>query len=161
MTQKLITLARVILFEHKYLHFFATGVSGVALNLFVTWFLTTYYFGLENYFKAYIISLLCNLVYNFVLHTKVTFATKERHMQRFVFFVAYSILLTAVQAYVVRTITPIVGLEYYLFVIATAIAVFSCVTFVFFKFFLFNEKKSAGGSTPSPLSSDVVRNAPL
>ena len=137
---KLITHIRAILFEHKYLHFFATGVSGVAINLFVTWLLTTYYFGLSGYFKAYIIATLLNLVYNFTLHTKITFETKERHVRRFVFFVTYSLIMTAVQASIVRMVTPLVGLEYYLLVIATAIFLFSCITFLFFKFFLFREQ---------------------
>ncbi|OGZ07922.1 MAG: hypothetical protein A3C93_04335 [Candidatus Lloydbacteria bacterium RIFCSPHIGHO2_02_FULL_54_17] len=138
--QKLITLTRSILFEHKYLHFFATGTSGVAINLFVTWLLTTYFFGLSGYFKAYVVALVINLVYNFTLHTKVTFGTTEGHWQRFIWFVIYSLLLTALQAYIVRTVTPMVGLEYYLFVIAVTILVFSCVTFLFFKFFLFRER---------------------
>lgn len=135
----LIAHARSILFEHKYLHFFATGVSGVALNLSVTWLLTTFVFGLEGYFKGYVIALLLNLVYNFTLHTKITFETKERHLRRFVYFTTYSIFLTALQAVIVRTVTPMVGLEYYLFVIATTIALFSVVTFLFFKFYLFHE----------------------
>ena len=142
--KKLIALAHFILIEHKYLHFFVTGTSGVVLNLFVTWFLTTFVFGLQNYFKAYVIALAVNLVYNFALHTKVTFGTKGGHGRRFVWFTVYSLALTALSAYIVRTVTPIVGLEYYLFVIAATIAVFSCVTFVFFKFFLFREKPEDG-----------------
>ncbi|MDO8520609.1 MAG: GtrA family protein [bacterium] len=149
MIRKLIALAHTILIEHKYLHFFVTGTSGVALNLFVTWFLTTFVFGLQNYFKAYAIALAVNLVYNFVLHTKVTFGTTGGHGRRFIWFAMYSLAMTALQAYIVRTVTPLVGLEYYLFVIAATIAVFSCVTFVFFKFFLFREhrKDEAGGSS--------------
>lgn len=137
--RKIIALARNILFEQKYFHFFLTGISGVAINLGLTWIFTTYVFGLANYFRAYLIGVSFNLVYNFVLHTIVTFNTKERHVQRFVWFVVYSILLTLLQAYVVRTITPMVGLQYYLLVIATTIFVFSTVTFVFFKFILFRE----------------------
>lgn len=147
--KKLVSLIRLILFEYKYLHFFLTGTSGVALNLFVTWALTTFVFGLHGYFKAYIIALAANLAYNFTLHTKVTFGTKEGHGRRFVLFVAYSLVLTALQAFVVRTVTPVVGLEYYLFVIATTTAMFSCVTFVFFKFFLFYERRDNERASPN------------
>src|SRR3989344_9646925 len=90
--KKLIALAHFILIEHKYLHFFATGTSGVVLNLFVTWFLTTFVFGLQNYFKAYVIALAVNLVYNFVLHTKVTFGTRGGHGRRIVFVFFFYIL---------------------------------------------------------------------
>ena len=141
----LIEHAKTILFRHKYLHFFMTGTSGVVINLFITWLLTTLVFGLPGYFKAYIIGTTINLIYNFALHTKVTFQTKKRHVRRFAFFVAYSLLFTVIQAYVVRTLTPIIGLHLYLFVIAATIFVFSCITFLFFKFFLFredNENKS-------------------
>ena len=137
--RKYIDLARHILFEQKYLHFFLTGISGVAFNLGITWLLTTYVFGLAQYFRAYLIGVSFNLVYNFVLHTIVTFNTKERHVRRFVWFVVYSILLTLLQAYVVRTITPIIGLEYYLLVTATTMFLFSTVPFVFLKYMLFRE----------------------
>ncbi len=149
--EKLIGHTKAILFEHKYLHFFMTGVSGVGINLLVTWFLTTYVFGLAGYFKGYIIGTTINLFYNFALHTKVTFETKSGHARRFIFFVTYSLVLTAVQASVVRVVTPMVGLEYYLFVIAGAIFIFSCVTFLFFKFFLFHEQhERETDSTPKP-----------
>lgn len=139
--KKLWELAHAILFKHKYLHFFATGASGVALNLGITWFFTTFVFGLERYFTGYIIGLAANFIYNFILHTKVTFGTKERHLERFMIFVIYGIAITALQAYLVRTITPMVGLEYYLFVIAAVILTLSSITFVFFKFSLFRENK--------------------
>ncbi len=136
-----------ILIKTKYLHFFVIGISGVAINLGVTWFFTEFIFGIERYFDAYLLGLTLNLIYNFVLHTIITFQTKERHAWRFIWFVLYSLGMTALQAWLVKVITPMVGINYYLLVIASVILVFSVVTFLVFKLSIFNEKVHE--STPS------------
>lgn len=140
--ETLITHIKTILFRHKYLHFFLTGASGVAINLGVTWFFTTFVFGLAGYFKAYIIGSAINLLYNFALHTLVTFKTTSRHFSRLIGFILYSISLTLLQAVIVKYVVAAVGLRYYLLVIATTIFVLSTVTFVIFKFFLFRESRN-------------------
>lgn len=137
----LITHIQTILFRHKYLHFFLTGTSGVAINLLVTWILTTFVFGLTGYFTAYLIGTTVNLLYNFTLHTLVTFGTTSRHFFRLVGFVLYSIGITVVQALIVRSVTELIGLQYYLLVIATTIFILSAITFVVFKLFLFHESR--------------------
>lgn len=123
----------------RYLHFFAVGATGVALNLSITAFFAEMVFGRENYFSAYIIGLIANLFYNFVLHTVMTFKTKTNHVRRLSIFVIYSIALTYLQAYVVKSIVSYVGVNWYLVVIASVILVFSVVTFLLFKFVLFRE----------------------
>ncbi len=125
------------LFVHKYAHFFATGVAGVAMNLLLTWGFTEFVFGIENYFSAYIIGICANLLFNFIVHLRVTFQTQRHVAQRMVGFVAYSLSMTIFQTWVVKTLVGIIGLQYYLFVIAGVILSFSFVTFLLFKFFLF------------------------
>jgi len=128
-----------ILFVHKYLHFFLTGVTGVLLNLLATWILTRFVFGLEGYFKAYLIGIVVNLIFNFIVHTVVTFKAKDHVLERMIGFLAYSLSMTTFQAWIVKTVTPMVGLEWYLLVIASVIFVFSIVTFLLFKYFLFKD----------------------
>lgn len=128
-----------LLIVHRYAHFFAVGATGVFINLSITAFFAELVFGREHYFSAYLVGLGANLIYNFVLHTAVTFKTKTNHARRLAIFVAYSLALTYLQAYLVKTITPIVGIDFYLLVIASVILVFSVATFVLFKFVLFRE----------------------
>lgn len=123
--------------ETRYLHFFIVGTTGVALNLALTVFFAELVFGRENYFNAYIIGLVANLLYNFVLHTLVTFKTKGRHLQRLSIFFAYSLMLAYIQSYVVKHLTELVGVNWYIIVIASVILVFSVITFLLFKFVLF------------------------
>ncbi len=128
----------------RYLHYFAVGMSGVGINLGITVVLTEFLFGRDNYFTAYLIGLSVALVYNFTLHTMVTFKSGGNHATRLVYFLAYSLSLTYVQARVVKYLTGIFGVDWYVIVIASVIMVFSVVTFVLFKFILFK----AAGTTP-------------
>lgn len=137
------SLFRKLLITHKFLHFFITGVFGVVLNLIITWTLTTFVYGIGGYFTAYLIGTLVNLVFNFVIHTIVTFKTRTRHFSRLVGFIFYNIGMTAVQASVIKYITEKIGLHYYLFVIAGTILIFSIGNFIVFKFFLFHEHRRA------------------
>ena len=131
-----------LLVRVKYAHFFATGVSGLALALGTAYLLTEFVFGLERYYEAYLIGLAANLVYNFTLHTLVTFKTKERHLLRFLIFASYSLSMSALQALLVKKLTPIVGVERYLLVIGTIVLTFSTVNFLVFKLSMFNEARS-------------------
>lgn len=140
--ETLFTHIKAILFKHKYIHFFATGASGVAINLLITWFLTTFVFGLSRYFTAYVIGTAFNLLYNFTLHTLITFKTTSRHFRRLIGFITYSLVFAFFQTMFVKYVVSKVGVHYYLVVIATTIFVFSTVTFLVFKFFLFRESRS-------------------
>lgn len=121
----------------RFVHFFAVGVTGVAINLGITAFFTELVFGREQYFSAYLIGLTANLLYNFVLHTRVTFKTKGNHARRLAIFMAYSLSLAYIQAQCVKWLTAQVGVDWYLVVIASVILTFSVLTFLLFKFVLF------------------------
>lgn len=127
------------LHSSRYLHFFVVGVTGVAINLGITAFFAELVFGRENYFSAYLIGLSANLLYNFILHTFVTFKTTGGHFQRLSIFLGYSLALAYIQAQVVKAVTSYLGVNWYLVVIASVIFFFSIVTFVLFKFVLFKE----------------------
>ncbi len=131
-----------LLHSSRYLHFFVVGVTGVAINLGLTAFFAELVFGREQYFSAYLIGLSANLLYNFVLHTAVTFKTNGKHAQRLIIFVAYSLALAYVQTQCVKWLTALVGIDWYLVVIASVILAFSVITFVLFKFILFRQKPS-------------------
>ena len=128
----------LVLFD-KYVSFFVTGVTGVALNLVITWSLTTFVFGVNQYFYAYLIGLAVNLIYNFARHAFVTFRTKSGHLTRFTLFIMYSLGMAGLQAVTVRELVDFVGESYYLVVIASVIFVFSTVTFVVCNYWLFND----------------------
>lgn len=129
-----------LLMRERYVHFFVVGASGVAMNLAITAFFAELVFGRENYYSAYIIGLSVNLLYNFLLHTFVTFKTKGDHTRRLLIFVVYSLALTYIQARTVKYLTDLIGVDWYLIVIASVIFVFSMITFVLFKFLLFKER---------------------
>ena len=126
-----------LLHSTRYLHFLVVGVTGVAINLGITAFLTELVFGREQYFSAYLIGLAANLLYNFILHTRVTFKTKGNHARRLAIFMAYSLCLAYIQAQCVKWLTAHVGVDWYLVVIASVIFFFSMLTFLLFKFVLF------------------------
>jgi putative flippase GtrA len=119
--------------------FVFTGATGVGLNLLITFVLTQTFFGPENYFVPYIIGSSVNLLYNFILHSILTFHTTRRHIRRFVFYILYSLASAAVQIAMVRTLVSLFGHEWYLLIIAGTILVLSLVTFLFFKRILFYE----------------------
>ncbi len=131
------------LWHTRFAHFFAVGSSGVLINLALTAFFAELVFGREQYFSAYLIGLSANLLYNFILHTIVTFKTKDKHFRRLVIFVAYSLTLAYVQARVVKTLTELIGIDWYLVVIAGVIMVFSILTFILFKLVLFRAEKES------------------
>ena len=127
----------------RYLHFLVVGVTGVAINLGITAFLTELVFGREQY----LIGLAANLLYNFILHTRVTFKTKGNHARRLAIFMAYSLCLAYIQAQCVKWLTAHVGVDWYLVVIASVIFAFSVLTFLLFKFVLFK---------PTPQDPDLL-----
>ncbi len=129
----------------RFAHFFIVGTTGVAINLGLTAFFAELVFGRENYFSAYLIGLSANLLYNFTLHTLVTFKTKGNHTLRLTAFVAYSLGLAYVQAQTVQFFVDRVGVDWYLVVIGSVILVFSVLTFFLFKFALFKESGDGGG----------------
>lgn len=138
----------LLLARYGYLKFLLTGGTGVLINLGLTWFFTEYVYGLENYFDAYLIGISANLLWNFMLYSLWLFKTKHRHFLRFVVFVTYALIMTWVNAVIVSTVTPIIGLQYYLIVIAATIFLLSTFNFFVFKMSLFREPVDAGAWSP-------------
>ena len=129
-----------LFYKHRLIHFLFTGGTGVLINIGITGLLTEFVLGRENYFSAYLIGLTANLIYNFTLHTVMTFKTKKNHKSRFTIFIVYSLLMALLQAILINTIVSLIGVDYYLFVIGSVILTFSFITYIFFKLLLFNEK---------------------
>lgn len=126
--------------DKRITQFVFVGGSGVVLNLAIVFLLTEFYFGQDNYFYAYLIGLGTNIIYNFTLHTIVTFQTQTHHSLRFIGFGIYTIAMSFLQAIVVKNLVNLIGTQYYLLIIASIISIFSLVTFVLFKFVLFKKK---------------------
>ena len=129
-----------IVTKYRFLHYLVVGGTGVLLNLLLIWLLTRFVFGLQHYFTAYLIGVTFNFLYNFVAYTFVVFGTTRRHVARLFVFVIYGLSLLFLQAYIIRTLTPIVGLQWYLLVIASVIGIFSLLSFFVFKLSLFKEE---------------------
>lgn len=136
------------LFMKKFIHFLVIGSSGVFLNLLITFLLTrfvflreSFYLGVKGYTISFLIGTLFNLIYNFILHTKITFKVKKNHGKRFAIFIIYSILMSSFQIWLNKMIVPVFGSEYHIFVDAGIILVFSIVTFIVFKLWVFKEKR--------------------
>lgn len=135
------TLQSFLAFAHRkrIAHFFITGVSGVMLNMLITWLLTEFVFGVDRYIIGYFVGTTVNICYNFFIHSILTFKTRKRHTRRFVIFVLFSIGSTAIQVGIVHLLTLYFGRAYYLPIIASTILVLSVLSFLFFKHSLFNE----------------------
>ena len=128
--------------ENRIILFVLTGGSGVLLNLAMTAALTEFYYGREGYFRAYLIGLVVNIIYNFALHSRYTFATKKGHKRRFVVFVLYNFAMTVLQSFAIKGLVHAVGVDYYLPVIAVVIASFSFVTYLIYRFWLFHSPEN-------------------
>ena len=152
------------LLKTRYPHFFAIGATGVALNLFISWFFVEIVFFKSKYllfnmqFKSstfgVIIGETAHLIYNFCLHTIFTFRTKKQHKKRFIFFVVYSLIITYLATLpailIVRNfferIFPLINLNFlagfeYLVAACFVILFFSFFNFAVFKIWLFKDKK--------------------
>lgn len=123
--------------NHRFFRFLLAGGSGAGLNMGVTFLLTQFVFGTEQYFTAFLIGTAVNVLYNFTLYTLAIFKTKERHLRRFVIFVVYSAVMTVVQLSLVNYIAHLTGPELYLVVIAGVIGVGALFNYVVFKTSIF------------------------
>lgn len=129
-----------ILLRHRFVHFLVVGGGGAVLGLSITWALTTYVYGLQNYFIAYLIGTGAALAFNFTLYSLVIFKTSRQHARRLVVYFVYIVSIISFQSALVKIITPLVGLQWYLVVIATLIGILSIVNFMAFKLSIFKER---------------------
>jgi putative flippase GtrA len=106
-----------------------TGGSGALLSVVVTYLCVEYIFGIEEYFTAYLLGVVCGVVYAFAVFAFAVFKTTERLVRKFALFSGYMAVLVIVQAAAVNMLVPIVGSEYYLVVIVGVIAALSIVNY--------------------------------
>lgn len=131
------------LYVSRYLHFFVVGCVGTFINLFITFILTEFIFGKEKYFTAYLIGLLIAILYNFTIHTIITFKTKNNHTKRLITFMLWSLFIAYIEAVNIKYITKVLGVDYYIFIIAGVILVYSTFSFLVCKLILFKEEENA------------------
>ena len=132
-----------ILLRHRFLHFLLVGGGGAGIGIGSTWLLTTYVFGIERYFSAYLLGTTAAPIFNFTMYSIVIFKTTREHVRRLVVYLLYIIGIITVQALSVKTITPIVGLRWYLLVIAMVVGFFSIINFLVFKLAIFKDRRSS------------------
>ena len=126
-----------LLHRHRIFHYLAVGGSGAALNLLVSWFMTTFVVGLEGYFVATLTGLAVNIMYNFTMYSLAVFREARMSMQRFVVFVLYSLATACAYALIVRFVTELLGAEYYLVVSFFALAFFAVLNFFVLRLSIF------------------------
>ncbi|MFP4567631.1 MAG: GtrA family protein [Candidatus Woesearchaeota archaeon] len=124
----------------KYTKFFFIGATGVLINLIVTGLLQLI-LKPQNFYIASIIGTATNLIYNFYMHTKITFKTKNKHKQRLAIFTIYTLTISAIQETIIKNITPLIGINYLIIIKATIILTFSIITYILYNNIIFNEKQ--------------------
>jgi putative flippase GtrA len=124
------------------IRFLLVGGTGTLLNLGVTWLSVTAVFGVKKYFWGAVLGLAANIIYNFTLYTISVFKTTENHHRRLSIFALYSICIAGLYLVLVRTVTAVVGAEYYLLVSAGAILFFAVVNYIVLKKSIFAEHMS-------------------
>jgi hypothetical protein len=122
-----------------FIRFLATGASGALLSIAITWALTTFVVGIDHYFTAYVVGIAANLLFNFTVYTIAVFKTTHDHLRRLAVFLFYGIVMAFLQGSLVHFITSLIGVSYYLWVIAGVIGVFAVLNFFVFKLSLFKE----------------------
>lgn len=132
-----------IMLRHRFLHFLVVGGGGLAIGLGITWLFTTFIFGLEGYFTAYLIGTAAALIFNFTMYSLVIFRTSKEHVRRLAAYFVYILVIIIIQAQIVNFVTPLVGLKWYLLIIGSVIAVFSIINFLVFKLSIFKERNVA------------------
>lgn len=128
------------LYKKRFIHFFLVATIGFLINIIVTAGLTELFFGREKYFIAYVIGLCTNLVFNFIMHVRITFKTKRKNALRFVSFMMYNFMMAFVNAIIVRYLVNISNINYYLPIIFVVTVTLFLVNFIISKYVLFVEK---------------------
>lgn len=123
--------------KHRFIHFLFIGISNFILHLTLTWFFTRFFFGLEKYYYAYLLSLFIVIIYSFIMHTLITFKTKTNHKKRFFLFFINIIILSILQALIVFILSKFFIEKYYLIILTFSIIFTSIISFILYKFKIF------------------------
>lgn len=108
---------------------FSSGL-GVFINLLLTFILTEGLFGKQHYFYAYTIGLTVGLLVQFIMHIKYTFKKSIDIKKKFGQFMSYSVIMTLIQASTVKAISDVLGVDYYIFIIAFVICIFYIINYL-------------------------------
>lgn len=127
----------IFFYNSRFVHFVIVGCLGVSIHLAITAMLAEFVFSREKYFIGYCIGLVIALTINFIFHTHFTYKMQKNHKRRYGFFMAYSICMATLQAFTVKSVVPIVGVDYYLLVIPCVILIYSVISHLFFKWVIF------------------------
>jgi len=125
-------------FGTHYIKYNIIGGAGVILNLAITFLLTEFLLGRQNYIYAFIIGNIFNIAYNYVTYIKYIFPAKGLTLQKKAFFVAYSMTIAFAQIVFSKVLVSFTGVDLYLPVLIIVIGALSIVSFFLFKSHLFN-----------------------
>ncbi|MGB4076293.1 MAG: glycosyltransferase family 39 protein [Minisyncoccia bacterium] len=139
-----------------FVRFLLTGATGALLSLLITWGITTFVVGVEHYFSAYLVGIAVNLLFNFVAYTLAVFKTKHDHLRRLTVFLFYGIIMAFLQGATVQLITSIVGVQWYLPVIALVIGALALFNFLVFKLSIFKERASGEEARPREILGFII-----
>ena len=131
----------VLLQPGKFTQTLLTGGSGALLSLLVTSILTEFVFSREQYFTAYLVGVAVGVMYVFAIFIRVVFKTDTHVWKRFAFFSLYMTFLVVLQTFAVKSIVSIVGVDWYLVVIACVIGILSFINYFVYKNFIFANKQ--------------------
>jgi len=124
-------------FGKKFFNYLIVGGIGVIANIIITFLLTEFVFGRENYIYAFCIGTLINMTYNFIFYSKITFKVQKiKHAKKIIFYI-YSLFIVLTQIFLVDILVDLIGVNYYIFIIIFVIGILSILSFIFFKLVIF------------------------
>ena len=126
-------------FGFKFFGFLIIGGIGVLINLVVTFLLTEFILGRENYLLGFIIGTLINITYNFITYSLIIFKKRKVDLSRKFLFFMYSIFIVYFQIISVDFLVELLGINWYMIVIIFVIGFLSVLSFLFFKYFIFHK----------------------
>jgi putative flippase GtrA len=121
----------LFLYKLRAFHFAFVGGSTFLLHVGLTVIFEKFWLGAEKFYYAYTLALVLSLLYNFVMHTIVTYKTKKRHLARFGTFVVYTVIINIFQNIFVKLGTNHFGVAYRYYVMAGVIILQSIADFFY------------------------------
>ncbi|MFC1800896.1 glycosyltransferase family 39 protein [Nanoarchaeota archaeon] len=125
----------------QYFRYMIFGGIGVILNLLITFTLTEFVLGRPNYWYAFLIGTIFNVIFNFIFYSRFVFAFKNISKEKKYLFFLFSGLILSLQLIITREIVPWFNLDYYLLTIMLVIFSLGIGSFFFSRTFVFSEKE--------------------
>lgn len=121
----------------QYLLFILGGGTGALINISITYTLTEFF--QIWYLLSFVIGGICNILFNFLFHVKITFqASKDfftRLMKFFIVSITYGVVSIALVKFLVDTLQL-----YYLVAVVSVIGALSIINFLINKHLIFQNK---------------------